>query len=669
MRHLDAAQVFPDGACPVCKHDGMHPRRMVHCYLVPAYGFTTDLGSQGEDLAFDRPQRIQASRVMFVPQQQTNEVVRADLGVGPLRVEVRSTQRADFFVFNDGEDTSGLGFRLCKACGRQVEIEGKKKQKVKAHRTPYSGKDCACDKYDLVHLGHDFVSCAARLTFAGTNQPYSQKDFWLSLLYALLGGMADELGIETNDINGVIRPIDLGGSVAQEVVIFDDVPGGAGHSLRLENREELLEVLRAAHARVANCSCGETAACYTCLRSYRNQYCHDQLCRGPVADYLGRLLQVITANPDDDQPYQLPDRANVLRGAIRESARLDVIAEQLTEIGPPEIGPWYVLLLESAARPGSCVRLAVETPQPKGTSVGGSIIHLLALAQAGVKLFRERPGSPPPPYGILSLTGGRDCHRSVGLRWDGTRGVTSLDGETHLRPLWVNRSAKRLAEAAQAMDAWYDKHAAPISISELLPDQGGCVVHAIKQGQKVNFRGILQSLTGKRIKKAEIQDPYLLTNHQMKCLGDFLQALPWQPAGTTIPLRVVTQMSDSDPRQRDLLTATKQQKEINARLAAVGVLTPKVEYRYRKYHPLHMRYALFELEGDESLLFIFERGLDIEDPRTGTARGDTFVLEFPEIPTSFRALLGADRQCIVQLFPTAHRSASVTWDRQRIAWD
>jgi hypothetical protein len=32
-------------------------------------------------------------------------------------------------------------------------------------------------------------------------------------------------------------------------------------------------------------------------------------------------------------------------------------------------------------------------------------------------------------------------------------------------------------------------------------------------------------------------------------------------------------------------------------------------------------------------------------------------------------LVVADRQCIVQLFPTAHRSASVTWDRQRIAWD
>jgi superfamily II DNA or RNA helicase len=640
MCHLDPAQVFPDGSCPVCKHDGIHPKRMVHCYLVPEYGFTTELTSQGEDLAFDRPQRIQASRVMFVPQQQANDVVRGELGAGLLRVEVRSTQRADFFVFNDGDDPSGLGFRLCKACGRQVEIEGKKKQKVKAHKTPYSGKECPCNNYDLVHLGHDFVSCAARLTFAGTNQPYNQKDFWLSLLYAILGGMADALGIETNDINGVIRPIDLGGSVAQEVVIFDDVPGGAGHSLRLENREELLEVLRTAHARVANCSCGETASCYACLRSYRNQYCHDLLCRGSVADYLGRLLQVITANPDDDQPYQLPDRANVLRSAIRESARLDVVAEQLTEVGPPEIGPWYILFLESAARPGCCIRVAIETSQPKGSPNGESIIHLLALAQTNVKLFQVRPGSPPPPYGMLALPAGRERHRSVAFRWDGDRGVTSLDGETHIRPLWVNRSAKRLSEASQAMERWFDNCTEPISLGELLPQQGGCVVHPIKQGQKVDFGEIFQGLGGKRIERAEIQDPYLLTNHQMKCLSDFLHAMPWQPVGTTIPLRLVTQMSDSDPRQRDLLSAAKQQQEINGRLAAIGILSPNVEYRYRKYHPLHMRYALFKLEGDEKLLYIFERGLDIEDPRTGMARADTFVLEFPEIPTSFRALLG-----------------------------
>jgi len=260
--------------------------------------------------------------------------------------------------------------------------------------------------------------------------------------------------------------------------------------------------------------------------------------------------------------------------------------------------------------------------------------------EAGVKLFRVRPDSPPPPYSLISLPAGREPHRSVAFRWGGERVVTALDGETQIRPLWVNRSAKRLNEAAQAVDAWFGNYAESISIGELLPEQGGCVVHPIKQGQKVDFRGFFQALTTKRIERAEIQDPYLLTNHQMKCLSDFLKAVPWHALGPTIPLRLVTQMSDSDPRQKDLLTAAKQQQEINSRLATVGTLSPKVEYRYRKYHPLHMRYALFELEGDEKLLYIFERGLDIEDPRTGTARADTFVLAFPEIPSSFRALLG-----------------------------
>jgi hypothetical protein len=151
---------------------------------------------------------------------------------------------------------------------------------------------------------------------------------------------------------------------------------------------------------------------------------------------------------------------------------------------------------------------------------------------------------------------------------------------------------------------------------------------------------MFRSLVGKRIERAELQDPYLLTNHQMKCLNDFLAAVPWQPAGATIPMHLVTQMSDSDPRERDLLTVARQQREINQRLAAVKVLDPNVEYRYRKYRPLHMRYALFELERGQKALYIFERGLDMEDPRSMTARADTYVLEFPEAPSSFRTLLG-----------------------------
>jgi DEAD/DEAH box helicase/Domain of unknown function (DUF1998)/Helicase conserved C-terminal domain len=642
MRHLDEAQVFSDGICPVCKHDGQHPNRRKHTYLVPEYGFTTDLILAGEDLSFDRPERIPASRVMFVPQQEANESVRAELGSSSTRLEVRTTQRADFFVFNDGNEPNGLGFRLCKKCGRQVELEGKKKPKVRAHKTPNGGKDCPCDKYDLVHLGHDFISCAAQLTFSGTNQPYNQQDYWLGLLYALLGGMADALGIEANDINGVIRPIELHGSVVQEVVVFDDVPGGAGHSLRLENHDELLDVLRAAHARVANCRCGNTASCYGCLRSYRNQFCHDQLSRGPVADYLGRLLQAATTNPDEDQPYTLPDRGNALRAVIRESSHLDIIVDRLTDAGPPEIGPWYIQLLETSARPGTRVRIASTNPFPKDDAPS-SVVHLLALAQSGVGLFRIREKAPPPPYGLIGQTLlGATVQRCVGYHWGQDHHITSLDSETHLRPLWVNRSPKRLMETRKIVDAWFDSYTEAIVLGDLLSGHAGCAVHAVKGGQSVDFGVLFRTVANQKIRRVELQDPYLLTRHQMKCFEAFLRSNAWQCADSSIPFRLITQLSDSDPRNRDQLTSLQQEQELNARFgAASATIKPDIDRRYWKYSPLHMRYALFELDQDRKVLYILERGLDMEDPRTGKARGDTYVLEFPEVPRSFQPLLGS----------------------------
>ena len=123
MRHLKPDEVFPTGMCPVCQDEGMKPTRRKHRYVVPEFGFTTDLTEPGEELVFNRPQRIPASRVMFVPQQRQDNPVRNYIGDGTHRVEVRSTERAEFFVFNDGDEPDGMGFRLCRICGRSVEME------------------------------------------------------------------------------------------------------------------------------------------------------------------------------------------------------------------------------------------------------------------------------------------------------------------------------------------------------------------------------------------------------------------------------------------------------------------------------------------------------------------------------------------------------------------
>lgn len=635
MRHLDPDEVFPNGSCPVCKHDGQHPARRKHAYLVPSHGFTTDLTVNGEDLSFDRPERIPASRVLFVPQQEANDPVRASLGSGTTRVEVRTTERAEFFVFNDGDDPSGVGFHLCKFCDRQVTLD--KKRKPETHKTPF-GKDCPGTSYDTVHLGHDFISCAARLMFL-TNEPYTARGFWLSLLYALLGGMCDALGIEDGDINGVIRPIDRGdGTVGQEVVIFDDVPGGAGHALRLEGEGELLDVLRAAHARVANCECGESAACYACLRSYRNQFCHDLLARGPVADYLGRLIESFNLNPEDDRPYELPDRVGLVRAALRDTARVDLVASCLTDTGPPEAAPWYVQLLEFASRPGTQLRLALAEPPAAGSSA--EIAPFLALSQAGAQLYRIRRDAPAAAYSLLALVQGETAkNRSVAIRWSEDWKAVPLDGETLRRPMWVNRNAKRLQRAVLEADQWFAQFVEPLGLRDFLPSRDDCTVHAVGKNQPVRFNQIFASLAGAKIARVVLQDPYLLKPHQMKCLADFLAAVPWQAAGVKTPFRLLTHLSESNPRDQDQFSLVRQKQEIDRCLAASNRLEPKVDYRSKKYAPLHMRYAYFALDRGGERLYIFERGLDMEDPRTGKSRGDSYVLEFKEVPPALKSIL------------------------------
>jgi len=40
--------------------------------------------------------------------------------------------------------------------------------------------------------------------------------------------------------------------------------------------------------------CGEDTSCYGCLRSYRNQFVHQNLQRGPVFNFLGKIISMLT---------------------------------------------------------------------------------------------------------------------------------------------------------------------------------------------------------------------------------------------------------------------------------------------------------------------------------------------------------------------------------------
>ena len=106
-----------------------------------------------------------------------------------------------------------------------------------------------------------------------------------SVLYALLEA-CPALDIARNDIDGTIH---WAGRGEPAFVVFDNVPGGAGHTRRIG--QGLPELIAAARDRVVNCECGEETSCYNCLRSYGNQRWHDSLSRGAARDVLDELIR------------------------------------------------------------------------------------------------------------------------------------------------------------------------------------------------------------------------------------------------------------------------------------------------------------------------------------------------------------------------------------------
>lgn len=118
-------------------------------------------------------------------------------------------------------------------------------------------------------LAHEYLTDVIELRFEGRTV---SKEAAISATEAMIAA-APRIGIESGEIGGVgfVEPDGF------QTVLFDTVPGGAGHAKRIGT--SLPELLLAAHKLVAECTCGIESSCYACLQSYRNQRLHEDLSR------------------------------------------------------------------------------------------------------------------------------------------------------------------------------------------------------------------------------------------------------------------------------------------------------------------------------------------------------------------------------------------------------
>ena len=256
---------IPDG-CPSC---GAQEATLRGKFAIPIFGF---VGESVREAPGERRPRRQATMHTFFGsyRQEQPEFEPADDG---LRLLKRFSRQGLITVVNSGP--AGRGFRICERCGYgEAIISGKAKRSHQdIRRGP--GNECRGTMHAL-QLGHEYLTDVLELQ---PEDPIA-ADSARSALYALLEA-APLLDVARDDISGTLH---YAAPERPSIVLFDAVPGGAGHARRLG--EQLPTLLDAARARVADCDCGEETSCYSCLRSYSNQIFHDSLSRRAALEAL-----------------------------------------------------------------------------------------------------------------------------------------------------------------------------------------------------------------------------------------------------------------------------------------------------------------------------------------------------------------------------------------------
>ena len=130
----------------------------------------------------------------------------------------------------------------------------------------------------------------------------------LSTLYALIEGIAEEFEIERKDINGLVNKKDNG---EYELIIFDNVPGGAGHVKRILESNNLKVAFDSAYNVVNKNCCDEDTSCYNCLRNFNNQRVHQELKRKYAKEVLQSIINGIS-NVNKEEQIEKIEIKNVI---------------------------------------------------------------------------------------------------------------------------------------------------------------------------------------------------------------------------------------------------------------------------------------------------------------------------------------------------------------------
>jgi hypothetical protein len=578
--HCNALEVWPQGTerppdvkpeCSTCGQLLTGSNAYPMQWIAPRWGFVTDASEKAKEPHGQRPARIQATRSFFLrnPKDQEDsarhhaEPQEAFPSYdSSMRVEGRYLSGRSLLVLKLGgftADRQGHTRRECfKLCGRCGRVHFDRKNTVNKHRPPYhtSGQSCrgpiglgANTQGQPVVLGHRYETDVLWLEFRGSNHSRMQTGFWLSLAYALTNAACQELNIERADLEATTVPLeDL--TDRQAVVIYDAVPGGAGHCRQILHA--LPQVIRRAQSLLAGCDCDlDSTGCYGCLCNYQNQFAHEELSRGAPLAYLGKLVDALEAGHPTPwrDPCAAPAR-EIVDSLASATGPVCLVTNQITPgILAGLSRDWFDVLKQLASRPCGPDKLRIvlgQAPSAGSEAAGTVIYHRIAeLTALGVKV--ECCDGSDRQASTLIIRDGDGAVQTV-WKWPWSRTLGPDVDDVQRSRLGLEQEAMSVVEA--------EPPAKPL----VLPKLREFNEFTLEPGRRHNLFSsrLLGNLLKHFVAGAVVIDPHILhSSQQIGMLEGFLRVLKIAPE---IEVKVKASRVRGDERRGNFTSWSEQKK-------------------------------------------------------------------------------------------------------------
>ncbi len=274
--------------CAICGKE--LKQRDFYKSIEPRAGFIAE--EDVKDVPLSSQERKYKTEAIYIGDKTAYPISTYNYEFEKIKVEVESTANDSLVV------KSTDFFYVCSKCGYAIASDETSKlseyrdyrvgvnrieDNKNGHKNPFGKGNCTNTSLTKFCLHHEFKTDVAKISFGCDT---SNQATMLSVMYALLNSFANELNIERRDIKACLTYKRTNGKMEHKIIIYDAVPGGAGHSRRLvtEDGGVLKAVIERAIKLLFTCEC--SPSCYRCLRNYENQKIHEILDREKALNFL-----------------------------------------------------------------------------------------------------------------------------------------------------------------------------------------------------------------------------------------------------------------------------------------------------------------------------------------------------------------------------------------------